>query len=392
MARRDGRIERRGEQKWLVRWYLGQDPTTGRYRYKSTTVRGTKKDAERELRRVLRERDTGSYIESSKLTLAGYLERWLEDAAKRALRRRTFDDYKGLLEREVLYLHREKSTDERKPTKLASRQLESLRPLDFQAVYNGMEDRGLSRSIRMLHYVLRSAFSQAISWGLLRGNPTDGVKLPKQRKREKLALTPEQVADFRRAAAENRHALLFDFMLGTGMGPGEVLALRWRDLDLDASSATLHQTLTREGTRWVIAKGEAKREQRLRTVILPESLIAPLRAHRKAQAAAILGAGVNYLRDLDLLFADRVGAPLSPDNLRSRHFGPLCRKAGLPDGFRLYDLRHTTATLLLREGVTPKVVAERLGHDVQTLLRHYAHVLPGQQEEAAEKLDGLIFR
>ena len=154
---------------------------------------------------------------------------------------------------------------------------------------------------------------------------------------------------------------------------------------------TLHQTVTREDGHWVIAKGEAKREQRLRTVVLPERLIAGLKAHRKAQAEAILKVGPDYRRDLDLVFADKTGELLSQDNLRSRHFHPICKKANLPAGLRQYDLRHTTATLLLSKGVTPKVVAERLGNDVQTLLRHYAHVLPGQQEEAAATLDALLF-
>ena len=92
------------------------------------------------------------------------------------------------------------------------------------------------------------------------------------------------------------------------------------------------------------------------------------------------------------MFADATGDLLSQDNLRSRHFRPICKKAKLPAGLRQYDLRHTMATLLLSKGVTPKVVAERLGNDVQTLLRHYAHVLPGQQEEAAATLDELLFR
>ena len=221
--RREGTVIALGEKRWTIRWPLGWDDAKKRYRAKSKTIKGTRRDAERELRRILTSRDAGEYIEASKMSLAVYLDRWLTDVAKRSLRRRTFDDYKALLEREVLYLPRKKKTAERELTDLARRRLDSLHLDDFVTLYNGMDDRGLSRSIRMLHYTLRSAFGHAVVSKRLRRDPTVGVKLPKQRKREKIALTSEQVAAFRKAAVGDKHALVFDFMLGTGEGA-------WADL------------------------------------------------------------------------------------------------------------------------------------------------------------------
>ena len=160
--RREGEVIARGDRRWSIRWSLGCDEATGRYKAKSKTVKGTRRAAEKELRAILTSRDVGEYIEVTKITLGTYLESWLTDVAKRTVRRRTFDDYKALLEREVLYLPRKKKTDERKLTDLARRRLDSLHSKDFETIYNRMEDRGLSRSIRMLHYTLRSAFGKAV--------------------------------------------------------------------------------------------------------------------------------------------------------------------------------------------------------------------------------------
>ena len=155
MARRDGQITARGDRKWLVRWYGGANPETGKRRYSSKTVHGTKKDAQKYLNSVLRSRDLGTYVEPTRMTLDTYLDQWLEKSARTRVSPRTFGDYQKLLARYV------------RP-KLGDRRLDSIRPLDLQGLIAELEGRGLSpRTIRMAFTVLSSALKQAMRWGML---------------------------------------------------------------------------------------------------------------------------------------------------------------------------------------------------------------------------------
>ena len=172
----------------------------------------------------------------------------------------------------------------------------------------------------------------------------------------------------------------------TGARPGEAVALRWKDTDLEARAISIGRALTRvEGAR---AFKDPKTRGSRRTLPIPETLASVLRAHRAMQAAQALRLGDHYDREADLVFANELGAPIDLRNLTSRHFKPALERAGLPASLRLYDLRHTHATALLTLGIHPKVVAERLGHaSTRMTLDVYSHVLPGMQEEAVRALE-----
>jgi integrase len=174
------------------------------------------------------------------------------------------------------------------------------------------------------------------------------------------------------------------------MRPGEVQALRWQDCDLNKGKITVQQNLVSlKGGKWEF--GEPKTRQSRRTIPLPRSIAAELRAHRVAQASYRLETKVKY-HDLDLVFASQTGAPLDGQNLAYRTLKPILKAAGLPRKFRWYDCRHTCATLLLAAGENPKVVSERLGHAaVAFTLDRYAHVLPGMQESASEHLERILY-
>jgi integrase len=173
-TRRAGQIIERGDNKHLVRVYLGTDETTGKRRYHNHTVRGTKKDAQRYMNGVLRELDLGTFVEPAGETLAAYLDHWLEAAAKPRVRERTYNDYAALLRRYV-----------REP--LGAKKLATLRALDIQKVYSEMQERGLSpRIVRYTHAVLSSALKQAVRWGMLTRNPATLVQLPKRTSGEPL--------------------------------------------------------------------------------------------------------------------------------------------------------------------------------------------------------------
>jgi integrase len=273
---------------------------------------------------------------------------------------------------------------------LGDRRLCDLTPLDVQGLYAAMLARGLSaRTVGDTHAVLRQALGQAVKWGMVPRNVALLADLPRQERTEMRALTQEEAARFLAVAQDGRWGVLFAFALATGMRPGEYLALRWEDVDLRAGTARVTRALVRgkDGYRFE----EPKTPRSRRTVPLPASTTKELLLHRVQQAEARLRAGERW-QDLGLVFADDDGQPLDAHNLVARHLKPALQAAGLPATLRLYDLRHTCATLLLLAGPHPKVVAERLGHASITLtLDTYSHVLPTTQEEAAGRLEAMLY-
>lgn len=368
-----GQLIARGEGTWLVRVYRGR-ADNGTRRYLNRTVHGTKKQAQRLLTKLLREHDTGELVEPTRETVGKYLDRWLRDAAKPRVQPRTLHDYRGLVRRYI------------RPA-LGDLRLHQLTPMQIQALYAEMQERGLSpRTVRYAHAVLRSALGQAVKWRLLPNNPATAVELPKRERREMKALDPKQAGRFLEAAKEDRFAALWSLLVTTGLRPGEAFALRWKDLDGDRVRVS-RALVKRAGLETTFAAPKTDRSRR--SVTLPASTVAALRTHRAKQAEEKLAA--TEYTDLDLIFATQTGGPLSLPNLTRRHFKPLLEAAGLPP-MRLYDLRHTAATLLLAAGEHPKIVSERLGHATITLtLDTYSHVLPDMQAASAEKLEGLLF-
>lgn len=361
-----GQIIKRGDG-FTIRVYVGRNPATGKRIYLNRTVRGTKKDAERALVALLRKRDIGDLVlEPTRLTVEEYLREWLERAAAPRVRARTLEDYEGLLRR-YIFPH------------VGTRRLTTLTPMDIQGVYGSMLARGLSaRTVRYSHAVLSSALQQAVKWRMLANNPAQHVDLPKQQKNELRAMTQDEAERFLKAAAASKHFALFALLIGTGLRPGEAVALRWNDFDAMAKSISVNRSVsfTKEGPRFHPPKSRRSR----RTVALPDHLVGLLLEHRDQDGEA-------------LMFPGKAGGPLDIRTLASKHFKAILRRAGLSDRFRLYDLRHAHATLLLLAGVHPKVVSERLGHaSVMLTLDTYSHVLPGMQEESARKLNSLLFR
>ena len=286
--------------------------------------------------------------------------------------------------------------------------MSDLHPLDIQKLYNDMQDRGLSaRTVRYVHAVLSSALKQAVKWHMLSRNCCDAVESPRVTRREMQALSPEQANRFLGAAAESDHGIVFSFALATGMRPEEYLALKWSDIDLEKGTATIRRTLVwRKGGGWYF--GEPKTSRSRRTVPLPASLVRSLLTHRRTQGETRLRLGQKY-HNHELVFAAHEGTPHHLRNLTQRHFRPILAKAGTakegeeqsavtglwPDKLktlRLYDLRHSCATLLLAAGENPKVVSERLGHArIVLTLDIYSHVLPSMQQAATEKLERILF-
>jgi len=373
-----GQIIKRGEKNWIVRIFQGRDEN-GKRRYVNKTIHGTKKNAEKYLTAKLRDKDLGINIEPASESLDKYLEKWLESVVRSRVREATYDDYKYLLDRYVSLT-------------LGAIKLCDIRSIDIQKVYGDMlgEKELSARTVRMTHAVLSSAMKQAVRWHMLQRNPCEFVDLPRMARKEMQALSPEEASRFLQAAREDKLGIVLSFALATGMRPEEYLALKWSDLDIHAGTATVRRTLIwRKGGGWYF--GEPKTSRSRRTIPIPRSLVGELADHRRKQAESRLKKGADYQNN-DLVFASGEGTPILLRNLVRRHFQPLLTRAKLSPTLRLYDLRHSCATLLLSAGENPKVVSERLGHaSIVLTLDTYSHVLPSMQQAATEKLERILY-
>ncbi len=242
-------------------------------------------------------------------------------------------------------------------------------------------------SVAHLHTVLHTALAQAEAWGVVPRNVARLVRPPRSPRREMTALTPEQVGGFLNAVRGDRLEALYVVAVTTGMRQGELLALRWKDIDLDARTVRVRTTLN--ATKSGIEFAEPKSARSRRQISLTITAVAALRRHRGAQLEERLRVGTSW-PEYDLVFASEVGGPLDGSNILRRSFYPLLRSAGLPR-VRFHDLRHSAATLMLSRGVPLKIVSEILGHSqISITADTYMHVTAGMQREAAAALDAVL--
>ena len=249
-----------------------------------------------------------------------------------------------------------------------------------------LREDGLSTTSLRYHYsILHESLGHAVRWSLLMRNPCDAIEPPRRRQTEMRVLDEEQVRLF--LAEAKRSSRLYCLYLTatlTGMRLGELLGLRWKDLDLTLGVISVQQTLYRLKKR-VLLK-EPKSAKARRTISLAPLLIQELNRHREAQVQQRKRLGEKYV-DNDLVFCQRNGEPLHGHNITQGNLRRVLKKAGLPR-IRFHDLRHCHATHMLRQGENPKVVQERLGHSTPAFtLAVYSHVLPGMQNEAARRLE-----
>lgn len=370
-----GQIIKKADGVYLVRIEARKDGK--RQTLFSQQVKGTKKAAQKLLNEKLTEADKGELVAKNTATLKSYLEEWLETIAKTRVREATFNSYKFHLERYIYHA-------------LGERKLADLRPLEIQRHYNKLNETYAPRTVSYTHTILKNALKSAVGLRYLANNPCERVTPPKKRKREMKAFSPVQAQKFLEAAANDKHGLIFEVALSSGMRPEEYLALKWTDVDFVRGTATVQRALVwRKGGGWYFA--ELKTESSRRTVSLPVPIIAKLKHHRVKQAEYRLKLGAVYQNN-DLCFATEEGQPLRYGNLTRSHFRPILKAAELGH-FRLYDLRHSCATLLLAAGVNPKIVSERLGHsDITLTLNTYSHILPDMQQAATDELETMLYR
>ena len=370
MSRRghgEGSIFRRQDGLWAASIrYMGGT------RVSKTSRRKTVVD--RWVRARLAEREAGLTSMVGKQLLGPFVEGWF-DAIAAEVGPRTLVRYRELLRLHVL-------------PELGSRSLAGLTAQDVQELHGRLLQEGLSpQTVVHVHRVLHKALQDAVRWGKLARNVCTAVKAPRVPVQEMRVLSPDQARRFLAAAAGEPLEALYILAVSTGLRQGELLALKWSDVDLDASRLQIRRTVQRvvgEG----IKEGEPKSASGRRSVALTPMATSALRQHRASQLEQRMAAPT--WADLDLMFTNAVGRYIEPGNLTRRSFRPLLRRAGVPQ-LRFHDLRHTSATLLLAEGVHPKIVQEMLGHStVQLTLDRYSHVSPNLQVAAADRMEAVL--
>lgn len=380
-----GHIRKRGAT-WTAVAYLGRDPETAKPKYKWSGGHRTRKDAERALTELVGRVQKGTYLEPTKQTVGEYLTEWLV-AASVDLRPSTRPAYEIAVEKHLV-------------PRLGALPLQKLTPMHLNAVYaellaSGRRDGkgGLSaRSVRFIHTIIRKALNDAVEARLLDWNPASRAKPPKaktadeQARRKRKFWDAEEVRRFLDTAREHRLHAAFHLAATTGMRRGEVLGLRWRDIDLEAARLVVEQTLV--APRYELTFSEPKTQQGRRSIDLDPETLAVLRAHRRRQAEERLAFGAGYV-ELELVFRGIDGTPVIP-HLFSLAFKKVARDAGLPS-IRLHDLRHTHVALLARAGIPAKVIQERVGHhSAGFTLDNYGGTFPSQHREAADRFAALV--
>lgn len=373
-----GQLIFRGDDKWLLRAYAGRDAASGRRRYKSVTFRGSRAEARARLDQLVRDQRAWRPSEAG-MTVDAFLDQWLERFASNKYAFKTFQNYRYCL-----------GLDVRPVIGLLS--MAELSPADVQRIFTRMRDKGVSSNTRRrIFSVLSSALDVAVEWGVIAQNPAAQVQIPRREKKEMRAMSREEAHRFLEVTDRGNWAEYFRTMLVTGMRPGESYALRWDDIDFEHGVISVQRSLIWRGAPsegWMLV--EPKTERGRRQISIPRSLTEALRALRLHQDEAKRKAGRLY-EDHGFVFANRWGRPIYRRQFIRCVFKVALVKAGLPKAIRLYDLRHTSATLLLKAGEHIKVVSERLGHaSVSITLEVYIHVLPGMQEGAAARIDALL--
>jgi integrase len=367
------RTGKNGTVSYMVRVEMPADPVTGERRQRAKTFK-TRKEADAELAKWLVEIERGTSVEPSKLAVGELLTMWLDDVARHKVRATSHEDYRNTIDKHLI-------------PALGSVLAQKLTPAQVQAFYGDKLANGTgTRTVQLCHQRLSQALSWAVRMGLVIRNVCDVVDPPRAKPKQTRVWTTQEAQRFLDAAGTWEP--FFTLMLSTGLRRGECLGVRWCDVDLDARTLKVRQSV-------VILAGKAhaqepKTASAQRTVKLPVETVAALREHRTRQLERRLSLGPLW-NDQDLVFPNETGGLIHPCNAQ-RAYSATLNRADVPK-LRMHDLRHTHATWLLLAGQPVKAVSERLGHArTSTTVDTYAHTMPDTQDATADLAGQLLFR
>ena len=374
-----GTMVERSPGRWWLKVPAGRDPATGRTKYLTKTVDAKgKKEARIELAKFVTEVSEGNTTKAPKrLTLAAYLDKWLKAHAV-VVSTRTLEEYERIINLRV-------------KGRIGQATLSSISGLDLQQLYadllksGGKDGRPLSeRSVHHVHRCLFTAFEAAVRTNHLRVNPARTIKGPRVEGTEMSILNgPDEISRFLAKAAGHKFEALIILALATGLRRGEIIVLRWSDVDLERGTVSVNRAATLTKMEGVIIKAPKTKKGR-RKIALPSMAVETLKAHKKRQAEEMLASGA---RSADgLVFCDHTTGEMLKLDAVTKAVQDLAKKAKV--NVTLHGLRHSHASMLLAGGVHPKVAQERLGHStVNVTLDIYSHLMEGMQETAAAAMD-----
>ena len=362
-----------------LRVSLGKDPRTGRYRQQSVTVRGSRSDAQRALRRLLDDIESGRHErpDGGARTFAELLDEWLAFKAAADRSPTTIARYRSSIEQQL------------KPA-LGDRRLDRLDTKGFDDLYRALAASLSPATIMKTHLVARAALDRAVRWGWIARNPSAAAEPPTVHRPMIRPPSPEAFGRLVKTAEREdpTFAVALRVAAATGARRGELCALRWSDVDLDQRTITIERAVI------IVDGGVQERSTKThnrRTVALDAGTLERLREHLAAEQASATACGASLSAEA-FVFSRRPGGtlPLRPDNCTST-FQKVARRAGL-SGFSMKDAtRHLAATQLIAGGVDVRTVAGRLGHArASTTLDIYSHWLPARDRDAAEILGQVL--
>ena len=369
-GRGEGSIYRRKDGRWTAE--ISVEGGKSKFLYGKT-----RKDVQEKLKTALYEQQKGILVTGPQQKVDQFLTHWLEDVQKQRVRARTYERYE-----EIVRLHLIPA--------IGHHALQKLTPQHIQSFYKKKLEEGLSNTtVVCFHSVLHKALETAVRWDLIGRNTCDLVSPPRREHFEIQPLSLPQIQQFLTVIQGHKQEALFTLALATGMRRGEILGLKWRDLDLDEGVLHIQRILTRIPSKLPgkgFTEAEPKTERGRRSILLPAFTVEALKAHQVKQLEARRKAGVEW-QDHDYVFCTSIGTHLNPTRDVLDQFKILLKKAGLP-AIRFHDLRHSSATMLLGMKVHPKIVQEILGHSqISITMDIYSHVLPTMQEDAMNKLN-----
>jgi integrase len=368
----EGSIGRRKSGGWCAQYTV----YTSEGRKRRTLYGKTRQEVAAKLSKALADREGGLTFDAGAMTVGEYLARWLSHSVRDTVSQKTYERYES-----IVRVHLSPA--------LGRIKLKALMPDHVRHLYREKLDSWLApRSVLHIHRTLSKALKQATDDGLIPRNAAASVKPPQPRREEMQPLSRDQVKTFLDTVKGDRMEALYVLAVTSGLRQGELLALKWEDVDLEGTNPTLEvrRSLSETRGRRSFVTPKSGRGRHLR---LSRRAVSALRVHRKRQLEErVRKAGL--WEDHGLIFPSEVGTPMSGRNLY-RAFKIRVKRASLPQTLRFHDLRHTCATLLLRQGINPKFVQELLGHaDISLTLNTYSHVLPDMGDAAAGGMDAAL--
>ena len=377
-----GHLRQRGERSWELKFDLGRDPSSGKRVTRFVTFHGTKREAQAELNRLLNRCNEGTYVDPTKMTVGEYMEHWLSVDIDRRVAAKTAARHRSIARHQII-------------PRLGQLPVRKLTPVHIEAfeaelqrdgyVKGRKRGQGLTaQTVLHVHRTLSQALAHAVKTGVLFKNPAEQVKPPRPPSREIVILTKPDIATLLRAAEPTWLYLPVLVAVTTGMRRGELLGLRWSDIDLKAARLTVNQSMER--VRGQVVFKSPKTAKSRRTITLPALTVEALARHRSVQAEERLRLG---LGKAELVFTGVDGHPISADAV-TQAFGRLVKATGLRP-ITFHGLRHTHISHQLMDGVHVKVVSERAGHaSVGITLGVYAAFIPTLQADAATRIDSWL--